>query len=154
MPLKIFLTSFDGTDSLKLLIDYSVKIMENKIPLGLKMIQQKTVLMDDTASKYGSGLIEVFATPAMVGLMEATAQLSVQTYLSEGLITLGIEINVKHIKATAVGMKVYCESELIKVEGKKMLFEIRAWDEKGEIGTASHTRYIVDAKKFMEKLNA
>ena len=86
-------------------------------------------------------------------MMEGTAHTGVQKFLPEGYITLGIEINVKHLKATPVGMKVTCESVVTNVDGKKIFFEIRAWDEKGDIGTATHTRYIVEAKKFMEKLN-
>jgi fluoroacetyl-CoA thioesterase len=126
--------------------------MDFNIPVNTLGKQEMLVAGKDTAAHYGSGLIEVFATPAMVGLMERTAQLSVQLYLPEGFITLGIEINVKHLKATPVGMKVYCESKLLKVDGKKLSFEIKAWDEKGDIGTATHLRYIVEAAKFMEKL--
>jgi fluoroacetyl-CoA thioesterase len=126
--------------------------MEFNIPVGIKHTLGITVEKKDTAAHYGSGLIEVFATPSMVGLMEGTAQTGVQKYLPEGYITLGIEINVKHIKATAVGMKVFCESVLISVDGKRLSFSIKAWDEAGDIGTATHIRYIVDAKKFMEKL--
>ena len=128
--------------------------MKFNIPIRSMFNHEMTVEIKDTATYYGSGLIEVFATPAMVGFMESTAQRSVQPYLSEDFITLGIEINVKHIKATPVGMKVYCESILTDVDGKKLTFEIKAWDEKGDIGTASHIRYIVDAKKFMEKLKS
>jgi predicted thioesterase len=128
--------------------------MEFNIPNGCSLEQKMTVEYKDTAANYGSGLIEVFATPAMVGLMEGTAQLSVQPYLPEGFITLGIEINVKHLKATPVGMKVFCVSKLTEIEGKKLFFEIKAWDEKGDIGTANHIRYIVDSKKFMEKLKS
>jgi len=127
--------------------------METELKTGITKTLEKLVKTEDTAARYGSGLIEVFATPAMVGFMEGTAQMSVQPFLPEGQITLGIEINVKHLKATPVGMKVFCESMLTGIDGKKISFEIKAWDEKGEIGTATHIRYIVDSKKFIEKLN-
>ena len=127
--------------------------MEFKIEPGIVHSIEKTVEQKDTASSYGSGLIDVFATPAMVALMENTAQSSLKAYLPEGYITLGIEINVKHIKATPIGMKVSCESKLSKVDGKKLYFELNAWDEKGPIGSGSHTRYIVHAEEFMKKLS-
>jgi predicted thioesterase len=114
--------------------------------------QEITVQQSDTASHYGSGLIEVFATPALVALMEKTAQLSVQDQLPEGFITLGTEISTTHVKATPVGLKVFCESVLESVDGKKLLFRVTARDEKGLIGEGTHRRYIVDAEKFIEKL--
>ncbi|MCX6230333.1 MAG: thioesterase family protein [Bacteroidetes bacterium] len=126
--------------------------MNNQIPNGIIGNLSIKVTTKDTASQYGSGLIDVFATPAMIALMEKTAQCSVQSYLPEGSITLGTEINIKHIKATAVGMKVSCESKLISIEGRKLIFEVKAWDEQGEIGYGTHERCIVDSKKFMEKL--
>lgn len=126
--------------------------MEFNIPVGNRHTLEMTVEVKDTAAHYGSGLIEVFATPAMVGLMEGTAQTGIQPYLPEDYITIGIEINVKHLKATPVGMKVFCESILTSVDGKKLMFEIKTWDEKGDIGTATHIRHIVEALKFMEKL--
>jgi predicted thioesterase len=128
--------------------------MEFNIPVGIIGKQEMMVARKDTAAQYGSGLIEVFATPAMVGFMEGTAQLSVQFYLPKGFITLGIEINIKHLKATPVGMKVFCESKLINIDGKKLTFEIKTWDEKGDIGTALHHRYIIETAKFMEKLQS
>jgi predicted thioesterase len=126
--------------------------MEFNIEPGIFHTIEKTVEHTDTASSYGSGLIDVFATPAMIGLMENTAQSSLKVHLPEGYITLGIEINVKHMKATPVGMKVKCESKLTRVEGKKLYFELNAWDEKGQIGTGTHIRYIVQADEFMKKL--
>jgi fluoroacetyl-CoA thioesterase len=127
--------------------------MKDSIKEGIENQIIITVKPEDTAAHYGSGLIEVFATPAMIGLMENTAQSSVSELLPEGYITLGIEINVKHIKATPVGMKVTCKSVLKKIDGKKLSFNIQAWDEKGEIGFATHERYMVNAAKFMENLN-
>jgi fluoroacetyl-CoA thioesterase len=114
--------------------------------------QEITVEQSDTASHFGSGLIEVFATPALVALMEKTAQLSVQHQLPEGYITLGTEISITHVKATPVGMKVFCESVLESVDGKKLLFRVTARDEKGLIGEGTHRRYIVETTRFMEKL--
>ncbi|NVN93940.1 MAG: thioesterase family protein [Bacteroidetes bacterium] len=125
-----------------------------KINLIVGIIGSKEIIVKslDTAARYGFGLIEVFATPAMIGLMESTAQQSVQSFLPEGFITLGTEVNIKHLKATLPGMKVKCETKLISVEGKKLIFEVNVWDEIGHIGSGLHTRFIVDVHKFMEKL--
>lgn len=127
--------------------------MEINLTTGIIGYKEIIVKTEDTAVCYGSGLLEVFATPAMIGLMESTAQLSVQSFLPERAITLGIEVNVKHLKATPIGMKVKCESKLIAFEGKKLVFEVNVWDEKGQIGSGTHTRYVVDTQKFIEKLS-
>lgn len=126
--------------------------MEINIPQAVKGEQVVFVNETNTAKAYGSGLIDVFATPAMVGLMENTAHTSIQEFLPQGMVTVGIEINVKHIKATPLGMKVICNSVLEKVEGKRLFFNVEAFDEVGKIGEATHIRYIVDAIKFVEKL--
>ena len=126
--------------------------MEINIPQQQQGEAEVLVDQTNTAKAYGSGLIDVFATPAMVGLMENTAHTSVQEFLPQGMVTVGIEINVKHIKATPLGMKVKCNSVLEKVEGKRLFFNVEAFDEVGKIGEATHIRYIVDAVKFVEKL--
>ena len=128
--------------------------MEIDIQIGTKEVMEITVTADDTAARYGSGLIEVFATPAMIGLMESTAQSSIQKFLPEGYITLGIEVNVQHLKATPVGMKVKCEAVIADTDGKKITLDVKAWDEQGLIGSGTHVRFIVEAKKFMEKLKS
>lgn len=128
--------------------------MEFEIREGTKEVMELTVTAADTAARYGSGLIAVFATPAMIGLMESTAQSAIQKFLPEGYITLGIEVNVKHLKATPVGMKVKCEAVITKVDGKKISLDVKAWDEKGLIGNGTHVRFIVEAAKFMEKLKS
>jgi len=123
----------------------------NLIP-GTEGEQKMTVTSTDTAIHFGSGLIGVFATPAMIALMEKTAQLSVQEFLPQGFITLGTEISVTHEKATLVGKHVRCESVLVEVSGKRLLFRVTVYDEKGLIGRGTHRRYIVEAVRFMQKL--
>jgi len=127
--------------------------MDNfNLQIGIKGHKEIIVSESDTASKFGSGLIDVYATPAMIGLMETTAQESVQKFLPSGFITLGIEINIKHLKATPIGMKVKCETILTAIDGKKLVFQVDAYDDNGKIGEGTHARFIVERKKFLEKL--
>ena len=126
--------------------------MEININVGIENTLSKTVGDRDSAANHGSGLLPVFATPAMVAFMEQTAHCSVGDLLPEGYTTVGIEINVKHIKATPIGMAVRCHSVLSKVEGKRLYFDVQAFDEVAQIGEATHVRYIVESEKFMSKI--
>jgi fluoroacetyl-CoA thioesterase len=126
--------------------------MQNKLKTGLKGYCELIVSKKDTALTYRSGAIEVFATPGLVALMENAAQTSVQRFLPDGSVSVGSGISVKHIKATGLEKKVWAESVLTSIDGRKLEFEITAWDEEGQIGHAAHTRYIVDEKKFMSNL--
>lgn len=126
--------------------------MIEEIKEGLSFKQTIKVELKDTAKIWGSGNLEVFATPAMVGLMENTALKCISSYIPLGLDTVGIEINTKHIKATKVGINVTCEAIIYKIDGKKIFFNIKASDECGEIGSSEHIRYIVDTNKFLSKL--
>ncbi len=126
--------------------------MKDPILAGIKGFKEIVVNQKDTASAYGSGLIDVYATPAMIALMEDTAQLSIQSLLTPDQTTVGSEISVKHLRPTPVGAKVTCESLLSEVEGRKLIFIINACDEKGMIGTGTHTRYIVHREKFLSQL--
>ena len=120
--------------------------------VGVSALKEMVVNERDTAANYGASAIEVYATPAMIGLMENTAKDCVDLHLPLGYTTVGIEINVKHLKATPVGMKVKCEVILDKIEDKKLTFKVEAWDEKGKIGEGTHLRYIVNAEMFMNRV--
>ena len=116
--------------------------------------KELTVTMDKTAAAVGSGLLDVFATPQMIALMEATASESVAPYLDEGSTSVGTLVNVSHVAATPVGMTVRCESELTDVEGRKLTFSVKAYDECGLIGEGTHERFVIFSEKFMAKANA
>ncbi|MFR1975873.1 MAG: thioesterase family protein [Coprococcus sp.] len=107
---------------------------------GIKNEKSIVVTEDVTASKVGSGLLPVYATPSMIALMEGTCAESVQSELVEGEGTVGVSVDIKHIAATPIGMKVRCESLLKEVNGKKLVFEVNVYDEKGLIGTGTHKR--------------
>jgi len=126
--------------------------MNHQLSPGIAGERTIEVSPDHTAEAYQSGIVAVFATPAMIGLMENTAHLSVQPYLGNGYITVGTEVNIKHIKATPVGMKVTARSELLEVSGNKLVFSVTASDETGQIGFGTHVRYIVHAASFMQKI--
>lgn len=119
---------------------------------GIEKELEIIVTPNDTATAYGSGLVEVFATPAMIALMEKTALQLVAPHLEEGKNTVGTEIAVKHIKATPLGKRVQSFAKLVEVNGPKLKFKVEAYDEDGLIGTGFHKRYIIDEKAFMESL--
>lgn len=121
---------------------------------GIKGKQELLVTAENSAKAMGSGVLDVFATPAMIALMEKTAWESVQPELEEGSGTVGTALNVKHTAATPMGMKVTCETELVKVEGRALTFSVKAYDETGLIGEGEHQRFIVYNEKFQAKADS
>ena len=120
---------------------------------GLTNTVTLTVTPKDSAKAYGSGTLDVFATPAMIALMERTAMDSVAEYLAEDEATVGTEVNVRHLSATPVGCEVTCQSELTEIDGRKLTFKVTASDNKGIIGEGTHRRFIIKADKFLAKAN-
>ncbi len=118
---------------------------------GSKKCVELEVTKERSAKHVGSGSLEVYATPSMIALMEYTSTECIKEFLEEGQTSVGTALNVKHVSATPVGMKVRCESELIKVDGRALTFSVKVYDEKGLIGEGEHQRFIVDGEKFTKK---
>lgn len=120
---------------------------------GIRGEQMIIVTEQQTAKYLGSGELAVFATPCMIALMENTAYKSVQPFLDPGQGTVGTLLNVKHLAATPVGMEVRCETKLIEIDRKRLVFEVKAFDACGLIGEGTHERFVIDNQKFMQKAN-
>jgi predicted thioesterase len=121
---------------------------------GLSAEITLTVTESDTAARWGSGLVPVFGTPSLVGLMENAAVKALQGHLPEGQTTVGGRIDVQHLAATPVGMNVRARAELKTIEGRKLIFQIEAWDEVEKIGEATHERFIIKTDKFIARAQA
>lgn len=119
---------------------------------GLTFQSTTKVTMDNIASKMGSGDLKVFATPAMVALMENASMRAVAEHLPQGATTVGSQMNVDHIKPSALGSEIFATAILTEVEGRKLTFNVGARDAEGMIGEGVHIRYIVDREKFMAKV--
>lgn len=123
--------------------------MNENIKPGLEYRADMTVTAEDTAKAYSSGALEVFATPGMIALMECA---SFQLLKNEGADSVGTELNVQHLRACLPGTDVWATAVVEEVNGNWVKFRVAAYDNKGEIGKGSHTRYIIDPEKFMAKL--
>ncbi len=124
------------------------------VETGIKGRREQTVTPEMSAARVGSGLVEVFATPMMVALVEQTCLESVLPHLEDGQGTVGTLVNISHVAATPIGMRVWCESELVEVDRRRLVFRVKAYDECGLIGEGTHERFIIDTAKFMEKIKA
>ena len=125
------------------------------IEIGMTYTAEKTVTTDMTAKAVGSGGLEVFGTPFMMGLMEYAAMQCVQPELPEGKGTVGVDNASSHLAPTPVGMKVSATAEVtgVSANGKMITFKITASDEDGLIGEGTHTRAVIDNARFLQKCN-
>ena len=122
-----------------------------EIIVGMKGEVSTLAEREDTAKEVGSGDLLVYATPCMVALMEGAACEAIADALPDTQTTVGIALNIEHISATPVGLEVRAEATVTAVEGKVITFEVRAFDEAGEIGNGTHKRVIVNIQKFLDK---
>ncbi len=124
------------------------------LKVGLKNSAESFVTENDTALSVGSGSLKVLATPKMISLMEKAAADLVEKILPKNFTSVGISLNIQHTAPTPVGIKISAAAEIIEVNDRKILFEIIAEDEQGEIGRGKHERFIVDREKFQKKADS
>ena len=122
-----------------------------EITPGLRFTVGTVVGEEDTALALGSGTLPVLATPRMATLMEEAAWRSVAPFLEEGESSVGTALDLRHISATPVGLRIRAESELTAVDGRRLRFAVKAFDEAGPIGEAEHERVVIAERRFMEK---
>ena len=125
-----------------------------EITVGLEATVSTLVETEDTALNVGSGSLRVYATPCMAALMEGAACEALEGCLPEEKTTVGIELNLKHMAATPVGMEVSAKAQVTAVEGNIITFFIEAFDEAGKIGEADHKRAVVTSQRFLDKTYA
>ena len=119
---------------------------------GMVHEEELVVAEQHTAAHLGSGGVKVLATPIMVALMEAAARNLADPNLEPGHMSVGTALNIKHLAATPLGMRVRARAELVSAEGRWLNFKVEAFDEREKVGEGTHTRAIVNLKRFWDKL--
>ncbi len=121
------------------------------VSVGLKGHAEELVTDQNTAQAACSGALPVYGTPFLCALMEKASWTSLAPGLAPGESTVGTKLEVSHLSATPVGMKVWAESEVTAVDGRRITLKVSAFDEKGPIGEGVHQRFIVFDEKFLAK---
>ena len=121
------------------------------VTVGIKGRAEDVVHEGNTAQAACSGALPVFGTPFMCALMEKAAWTSIAPYLAEGEGTVGTKLNISHDSASPIGIKVWAESEVTLVDGKRIELKVEAYDEKGLIGKGTHERFIIANERFVAK---
>ena len=120
---------------------------------GIKGHREQVVTEQITAAHIGSSLVKVLATPMMIAMIEQTCHESLSPYLELGQGSVGTHVDVSHCAASPVGMRIWCDSELIEIDRRRLLFKVAAYDECGLIGQGFHERFIIDNAKFQAKVD-
>lgn len=126
--------------------------MEYNLEVGIELTKKFIVQKEHTAAFLGSGSVSVLSTPSMIMMMENTARLSVEDKLPEGYTTVGIRVDIRHLSAAPLGAEIVVKSKLVKIDRKKLIFEVSAFWKDKKIGEGIHERYIVNKQKFLERV--
>jgi fluoroacetyl-CoA thioesterase len=118
------------------------------------MVHEEEMLVEEqhTAAHLGSSGLKVLSTPVMVAFMEGAARNMVDPKLEPGHMTVGTALNIKHMAATPVGMRVRARAELLRVEGRWLHFKVEVFDAREKVGEGTHTRAIINMRRFWDKL--
>lgn len=127
-------------------------MFEKGLRVGLIGEAITTVTSNETAIKLGSGAVNVYGSPAMIALMEAATVSAVDPYLSDGRVSIGMDIAVRHVSPTSVGEQITAIAEVTRIDGKRVTLEVRAWDEHDMIGIGTIVRYLVDHEEFSKRV--
>lgn len=123
------------------------------IETGTMGVYKVTVSSQNTAKTMGSGSLEVFATPALVAVLEAAAVVAVDGRIDENCTTVGCGISITHSAPSIIGSEITATATVKEATERKIVFSVTASDEAGVIGEGEHTRVIVDKEKFTAKAN-
>jgi len=126
----------------------------NEIPVGTRGEHRLLVTGETTIDFLGAPQARVLATPWMIAYMEWTARNAIQPFLAEGWDSVGTMVNVRHLAATPLGMSARFEAEVLQVEGSRVTFRVDAWDDKEQIGSGTHERFVIYVPKFITRLAA
>jgi fluoroacetyl-CoA thioesterase len=128
------------------------RMPEGKIITGLRGNASLVVGEEHTAPSIGSGKVRVLATPVMINLIEAAALAAIEHLLPAGYQSLGTHLDVRHVAATPVGMRVTATAEVTRLEGRTVHFRVEARDERELIGDGAHERVVVNVSKFDQRV--
>jgi predicted thioesterase len=123
------------------------------LAVGMRGETSLVVADEHTAAHFGAGGVHVFGTPMMIGLMESAAWSLAQAQLADGETTVGTLVNVRHLAATKIGQKVTATAELVEIDGRRLVFSVRASDEHRLVGEGAHERAIIALDRFLARLD-
>jgi fluoroacetyl-CoA thioesterase len=125
------------------------------VTLALGLVGEITTTVEPSmlASAVGSGLIDVLSTPSMIGLMEGAAVNAVAAQLSDGSVTVGTRVDIRHLAASPLGARIRARAELVEIDGRKLTFRVEAFDEQEKIGEGTHERAIIDPQRLLSRVN-
>lgn len=130
-----------------------INLYEKGLRVGMIGESVVNVTSEHTALAMGSGSLKVFATPAMAIQMEAASVSAIDPYLPAGMTSVGIELKIRHLAATPIGEQIVSMAEITRIDGRRIVLEVRCWDERELIGEGNHIRYVIDADEFMARLS-
>ncbi len=125
--------------------------MEFDIKVGMTAKLTHTVRHEDTANALNASLPKVYSTPSLTALIELASFKIIEQHLPEGYSAVGTIVNLEHLAATPIGMKVWAKATLVGIDRRRVSFRVEAFDEKEKIGEANHDRFIIEAEKFTKK---